>query len=178
MYLDITDEEFVVRLICFYVVKALCDMGSSLDSTIGVMDEMERNNIKLDVVTFNMLLNAFYRTKRIEDGDKLWDLMEKKNAMADVWNYNSRLLGLVLNDRILDAVELIEEMIRKGGNIWHVIPFACDKDDFGYAFELCKKAMKTKQMVYNNIVQRLIDGLLWMSKNKEAKELLKLAKFD
>ncbi|XP_021719450.1 pentatricopeptide repeat-containing protein At3g13160, mitochondrial-like [Chenopodium quinoa] len=53
------------------VIKAFCEMGS-LDSALSLLDEMEKEGLRPNLITFNILLDAFYRKLRFLDGDKLW----------------------------------------------------------------------------------------------------------
>ncbi|KAF5728622.1 putative pentatricopeptide repeat-containing protein [Tripterygium wilfordii] len=88
-------------------------MGA-LDSTLSVVDEMEKKGIQPDVITFNTLLHAFYWSGRFADGEKMWDLMETKDIVPNVWSYNARMRGLVSENRLQEAIELLDKMRSNG----------------------------------------------------------------
>nr|DAD42496.1 TPA_asm: hypothetical protein HUJ06_000726 [Nelumbo nucifera] len=53
--LSITPDLFSYNI----MIRALCDRGS-LDSALSFLDEMEKNGVGPNLITFNTLLNAFY----------------------------------------------------------------------------------------------------------------------
>ncbi|XP_034697097.1 pentatricopeptide repeat-containing protein At3g13160, mitochondrial-like [Vitis riparia] len=95
------------------VIKGLCDMGS-MDSAVGMLDEMEKKSLEPDLITFNTLLNRYYTSGRFLDGEKIWGRMEKKNILPDIRSYNAKLVGLVSEKRMLEGIGLVEEMQTKG----------------------------------------------------------------
>ncbi|XP_021726273.1 pentatricopeptide repeat-containing protein At3g13160, mitochondrial-like [Chenopodium quinoa] len=95
------------------VIKAFCEMGS-LDSALLLLDEMEKEGLRPDLITFNILLDAVYRKLRFLEGEKLWSMMDKYNVVPDIISYNSRLRGLVLEEKMQDAVDFVQEMLSKG----------------------------------------------------------------
>ncbi|OMP04344.1 hypothetical protein CCACVL1_02167 [Corchorus capsularis] len=95
------------------VIKAFCDMGS-LDSSISMLDEMEKNGVNPDVITFNTILYGFSKDGRVVDGEKIWSQMVQKNVEPDTISYNAKLMGLVTEKKMEEAVRLVEEMRSRG----------------------------------------------------------------
>ncbi|KAL2931191.1 hypothetical protein RDABS01_036601 [Bienertia sinuspersici] len=95
------------------MIKALCTVGS-FDSAVLLLDEMVKEGLKPELITFNILLDAFYKKKGFLDGEKLWVLMEKYDVVPDIRSYNARLYGLVSEKKIQEAVDLVQEMVSKG----------------------------------------------------------------
>ncbi|KNA16260.1 hypothetical protein SOVF_090790 [Spinacia oleracea] len=95
------------------VIKALCEMGS-FDSAFSLLDKMEKEGLKPDLISFNILLNAFYKNSRFSDGERLWAMMEIHNVVPDIISYNSKVYGLILESRIQEAVDFVQEITSKG----------------------------------------------------------------
>lgn len=98
-------------------------------------------------------------------------------------SYNALMKGSVDAGHLREAKTWYKKMIANGcipdkETYDMLIPFACDKNDFDYAFELCKNVVKTKQTVHSSVVQSVIDELVERSKNGEAEKLMKMAKFE
>jgi pentatricopeptide repeat protein len=92
------------------VIKAFCEMGS-FDLAISMLDEMEKKGIEPDLITFKTLLHGLYGKCQFSDGGKIWDRM---NVVLGDRSYNAKLLGLTLEKKTKEAVELVEEMKSKG----------------------------------------------------------------
>ncbi|CAL1397685.1 unnamed protein product [Linum trigynum] len=88
-------------------------MGA-LDSAASTMDEMVKEGVSPDVVSFNTLMSAFYRNGRFDDGESTWNRMAEMDVAPDIVSYNSRMLGLALVKRTEEAEKLIDEMGTKG----------------------------------------------------------------
>ncbi|CAN1222187.1 Pentatricopeptide repeat-containing protein At3g13160, mitochondrial [Linum grandiflorum] len=104
------------------VMKGLCEVGE-LNSAALLMDRMD---CEPNVVTFNTLLDGFYSNGRFEEGDAIWDrLMKNKSISPDVRSYCAKLMGLAMQKRSKEAVELLAEMEEEEGRIkpdaicWH-----------------------------------------------------------
>ncbi|GLT82955.1 hypothetical protein SLE2022_012740 [Rubroshorea leprosula] len=94
-------------------IKAFCEMDS-LDSASLMLVEMEKKGVEPDLITYTMLLEAFYNNGKFVDGENNWKGMVEKNRAPDIRSYNARLHGLVTEKRTKDAVELVGE-IRSNG---------------------------------------------------------------
>ncbi|KAF6156554.1 hypothetical protein GIB67_000019 [Kingdonia uniflora] len=92
------------------VMRAYCEMGQ-FDSAVSMLDEMEKNGVKPDLIPFNMLLNVFYGDgDRFSDGEEIWVRMEKSGLGFDIRSYNARLRGLVCVGRLPEAARIVEEL--------------------------------------------------------------------
>ncbi|KAA0052739.1 pentatricopeptide repeat-containing protein [Cucumis melo var. makuwa] len=94
------------------VINAYCEMDA-LDKAILFFNDMEKNGMEPDLVTFNTLLAALYRKGQFSDGESIWAMMESKNIAPNLISYNARLRGMVLEKRIQDGIELLAEMEEK-----------------------------------------------------------------
>ncbi|KAI3472576.1 hypothetical protein Pfo_031112 [Paulownia fortunei] len=88
-------------------------MGS-LDAAISMLEEMEKNDVEPNAVTFDALLGAFYSSGRFSEAENLRILMEDKKVIPDLSCYNSRLHGMVNEKRLLAAMEVFKELEEKG----------------------------------------------------------------
>lgn len=94
------------------VIKGLCNMGD-FDTSISMVDEMEKNGLKPDRITFNTILYALYSNNRFSDGEKIWSQLVGRNIVPDIRTYNSRILGLVNEKRVQEAADLVVELESK-----------------------------------------------------------------
>ncbi|KAL6858903.1 hypothetical protein ACP4OV_017905 [Aristida adscensionis] len=95
------------------VVKMLCDMGE-LRSAYRAMQEMEREGVGPDVVTYTTLMAAFYKHGQREVGDGLWNLMRLRGCKPTLASYNVRIQFLINRRRGWQANELVRKMYAAG----------------------------------------------------------------
>ncbi|GFZ03163.1 tetratricopeptide repeat (TPR)-like superfamily protein [Actinidia rufa] len=137
-YPDITNEGFVVRLICLYgksgmfdhaqklfdempqlkcertvmslnALLSACVSSKKFDKIGELLSEIpEKLSIKPDLISYNTVIKAFCEMA------KVWELMKEKNVVPNARSYNPKLRALVAGNRIPEASELIEEMGIKG----------------------------------------------------------------
>ncbi|CAN0876873.1 Pentatricopeptide repeat-containing protein At1g80150, mitochondrial [Linum grandiflorum] len=74
--------------------KAFCDL-EHLDKAFLVMARMKKLGIKPDVITYTILIAAFYRNNRFEIGNGLWNLMVLKGCFPNLATFNVRIQYLV-----------------------------------------------------------------------------------
>lgn len=144
---------------------------------------MEKKNVVANVRSYNSRLRGLVVDNRISDATELIEEMSKKGVKPDNYSYNAVIKGFVDVGNLQEAnvwykKMMVNECIPDRATFGMLVPFACDNNDFDYACQLCKKAIRTKQPVYNSLVRRVIDGLVKRSKDEEAKKLMKIAKFE
>ncbi|XP_027341214.1 pentatricopeptide repeat-containing protein At1g80150, mitochondrial [Abrus precatorius] len=94
-------------------IKAFCEVGK-LQEAYLFMSEAEKKGVSPDVITYTTLLSAFYKNKRWEIGNGLWNLMVLKGCMPNLATFNVRIQFLVSVRRAWDANKLIDVMQRVG----------------------------------------------------------------
>lgn len=142
---------------------------------------MEKKNVLANVRTYNSRLRGLVTDNRVSDAAEWIEKMRQKGVKPDNYSFNALMKGFVDVGNLKEAKVWYKKMMGSEcrpdkATFGMLIPFACDKDDFDYAFELCNDALKAKQSVYNSAVQRVVDGLVERSKNSEAQKLMKMAK--
>ncbi|XP_027108732.1 small ribosomal subunit protein mS86 (rPPR1) [Coffea arabica] len=145
---------------------------------------MEKKNVTPNAGSYNSRLHGLVVDGRILDAVLLIEEMSKKGVKMNIFCYNAVMKGFVGAGNVNEAKVWYKKMaaneLRLRPN-WAtysmLIPFACDKDDFDYAFELCADAIRKKRTVDIFVVQRVIDGLVARSKNDEAEILMEMANF-
>lgn len=78
------------------------------------MVESECKGIQPDAVTYTTLLSAFYKNKRWEIGNGLWNRMVLKGCMPSLATFNVRIQFLINVRRAWDANKLMDLMQRIG----------------------------------------------------------------
>ncbi|CAN8287942.1 unnamed protein product [Cochlearia groenlandica] len=96
------------------LIKALCHKGS-LPEAVALLGEIENKGLKPDIITFNTLLLSLYLNGLFEQGEEIWDKMVvEKNIDIDIRSYNARLLGLAIETKSKELVDLFEDMKASG----------------------------------------------------------------
>ncbi|KAM0884445.1 hypothetical protein ACQ4PT_030971 [Festuca glaucescens] len=95
------------------VVKMACDMGE-LRAAYRVMQEMEKEGVRPDVITYTTLMAAFYKSSQREVGDGLWNLMRLRGCMPTLASYNVRIQFLINRRRGWQANDLVRKMYAAG----------------------------------------------------------------
>ncbi|XP_037462282.1 pentatricopeptide repeat-containing protein At1g80150, mitochondrial-like [Triticum dicoccoides] len=95
------------------VVKMACDMGE-LHAAYRVMQEMEKEGVRPDVITYTTLMAAFYKNGHREVGDGLWNLMRLRGCMPTQTSYNVRIQFLINRRRGWQANDLVRKMYAAG----------------------------------------------------------------
>ncbi|KAF9588526.1 hypothetical protein IFM89_013020 [Coptis chinensis] len=140
----------------------------------SMLDEMEKNGVEPSLITFNTLLNGFYRD--VELVEQLGNNREKPNLIT----YNV-LIKWYCNNGNLDEAKSVYDNMLKSDIVpdWFTfeafIPCVCEKGDFGLALKLCEESIGSNCHVSACIVQVVVDGLLKESKVEEAKGLMEIA---
>ncbi|KAF3530234.1 hypothetical protein DY000_02043260 [Brassica cretica] len=96
------------------LIKGLCGKGS-LSEAIALIDEIENKGLKPDHFTYNLLLHETYTKGHFELGEEISARMVEKDLARDIRSYNARLLGLALEMKSEEMVNLFDEL--KGNGI-------------------------------------------------------------
>ncbi|KAJ9168989.1 hypothetical protein P3X46_020461 [Hevea brasiliensis] len=141
--------------------------------------QMVQKNICPDIWSYNAKLLGFALEKRTKDAVELVEEMKDKGIKPSTISFNALIKGFVKEKNLEEAKRWYCEI----GNsdckpdkftFATLIPFVCEKDDLGFAFELSKVIISRKLFVDKALLQRVVDGLLKESKIQEAKELAQL----
>ncbi|KAE9600520.1 putative pentatricopeptide [Lupinus albus] len=107
-------QTFDIRLDVYSVniaVKAFCQLGKLQEAYLFMLGS-ENNAIKPDVITYTTLISAFYKNKRWEIGNGLWNRMVLNGCMPNLATFNVRIQFLVSVRRAWDANTLMRVMQR------------------------------------------------------------------
>ncbi|CAI0468034.1 unnamed protein product [Linum tenue] len=116
-------------------------MGA-LHSAASTMDEMVKEGVSPDVVSFNTaLMSAFYRNGRFDDGESIWKRMAEMDIAPDI--------GYVKDDNLEAVKRWYGEFEKKGLALFKALfetlaPFLCEKGELQLAFELCRETIRAK----------------------------------
>lgn len=109
-------SEMAIKLDCVSyntIVHALCEMGL-LDDALLMLAEMKEKGLSPNVITFNTLLDAFYREKGFEGGERIWDMMVEYNVVRNTRSYNLRMQAMVNIGDLGKAVDLFGTLEKEG----------------------------------------------------------------
>lgn len=97
------------------MIKAFCEVGS-MDMAVSLLDEMDKNGVKPNLITFNILLGSLYKgdADKFSKAETFWSLMQEKEVVPDARSYNSRLHGMMRQKRVPEAVNVLKDMEERG----------------------------------------------------------------
>ncbi|XP_031126529.1 pentatricopeptide repeat-containing protein At1g55890, mitochondrial-like isoform X2 [Ipomoea triloba] len=197
-YPDITREGFVIRLISLYgqagmpehALKLFDEMpelnfldalskSKKLSLLEKVWSQMESRSVVPNVRSFTTRIRGLVSENQFPEALELLEEMEKNGLKPDIFTYNVFIKGYVDDGNLEEAKMWYGKLAENGCSPDHVtfrllIPLACEKDEFSFVLELCKKSIDLEQFLYDSTLQRVVDKLVEQSKVEEAKELVEL----
>lgn len=104
-----------------------------------------------------------------------------KGLAPDVYSYNALIRGYCNNGNLEEVKKWFGELKKSDLapdriTFGTILPFACEKGDVVWAFELSKDVIERRVLVDGAALQLVADGLVKELKVEEAKELVHLAK--
>ncbi|KAF9606343.1 hypothetical protein IFM89_025011 [Coptis chinensis] len=144
---------------CF--IQAFIEMGKWENAR-----SMEKNGVEPSLITFNTLLNGFYRDDELVE--QLGNNVEKPN----LFTYNVLIKWYGNNGNLDEAKSVYDNMLKSDivpdwFTFEALIPCVCEKGDFGLALKLCEESIGSNCHVSAGIVQVVVDGLVKESKVEE-----------
>jgi len=163
------------------VIKSFAESGSS-NSVFSILDEMDRNNVKPNVVTINNAISGFYNEKKFDEVGKLLNLMEERYKLyPSLGTYNVRIQSLCKLKRSNEAKALFQGMItggRKPNSVsyYHLINGFCREGNLeeakGLFADMKKRGFKVDGQCYFTLVYFLCEGGEFESALEIAKECI------
>ncbi|KAK4759847.1 hypothetical protein SAY87_022978 [Trapa incisa] len=98
-------------------ISALCRTGKILEASRIFRDmqvDVYYGLPRPDIITYNLMLEGFYKEGMWEDAVALIDVMKKKGEFMNLESYNIWLLGLLRNGKLLEAQSVLNEMMKQG----------------------------------------------------------------
>ena len=130
-----------------------------------------------DVFTYNILLDAFCKSRNLDQGIALFRQMVAQRIQPDMCTYNVLIHGLCKGGRLHDARQIFQYLLTTGYNLnvqtYNImINGLCRKGLFDEAMSLLQR-MKTSGCLPDSITYKtLIDLLLEKRENDKAEQLL------
>ncbi|CAK9320968.1 unnamed protein product [Citrullus colocynthis] len=145
----------------------------------SVWGMMESKNIAPNIISYNARLQGMVQEKRIQEGIGLLAEMEEKKIEPDVHSYKALIKGFCEDGDLEEAKKwynkLKENEITPNKSIYGtLLPFLCEQGDFEFGLQLCREAIDNQLFINVAEVQRVVDGLVEVSKIEEAKDLVEL----
>ncbi|XP_038882216.1 pentatricopeptide repeat-containing protein At1g55890, mitochondrial-like [Benincasa hispida] len=163
---------FNTLLTAFYRKGQFLD-GESMWAMMG------NKNIAPDIISYNARLQGMVLEKRIQEGIELLAEMEEKKIKPDVYSYNALIKGFCEDGDLEEAKKWYNklkenEVTPNGSTCRALLPLLCEQGDFDFGLQLCKEAIDNRLVINVVEVQRVVDGLVEVSKVEEAKDFVEL----
>ncbi|KAK4485136.1 hypothetical protein RD792_007749 [Penstemon davidsonii] len=145
----------------------------------NIWDLMKQKNSVPDVRSYTSRLLGMVNENRLSEAVDVLKEMEEMELKPNAYTYNGLIKGFVDEGDLEEVKKWYGLMMENGCSpdfltFMILIPFACDKDDFDFAYELCKKSIQLKEKLSDEVVQKVADGLIDQSQVGKAKELMEL----
>ncbi|XP_059300727.1 small ribosomal subunit protein mS79 (rPPR3b)-like [Lycium ferocissimum] len=142
---------------------------------------MEKKNIVPDICSYNIRLRGSIKVNGVSKALQFFEEIINKGLKPNKFIYNT-MIKMYVDEGNLDQSKMwYEKMVQNDclpdvATFHMLIPLACDTKNFDLGLHLCMKAIDSQVLVYREIMQRVVDGLVEHSMIENAKELVKLAK--
>jgi pentatricopeptide repeat protein len=163
------------------VIKSFAESGST-SSVFSILDEMDRNSVKPNVITINNAISGFYSEKKFEEVEKLMNLMgERYRLYPSLSTYNVRIESLCKLKKSSEAKELFQGMIKGGRkpnsvSYYHLIGGFCREGNYDEAKSLFadmkRRGFRVDGECYFTLVYFLCEGKEFESALEIAKECI------
>lgn len=162
------------------VLDALYGSNRFLDGE-KIWAQMQEKNVVPNIRSYNARLVGLVGEKRISKGVDLMEELETKGLKADVYSYNALIKGYCSEGDKEGARRWYVDLGKSGcvpdrATFVALVPFACEKADFDWAFELCNDMFNHKCRFQAALLQPVVDGLVKESKIEEAVKLVEMGK--
>ncbi|KAA8520021.1 hypothetical protein F0562_014305 [Nyssa sinensis] len=87
--------------------------GRRIDSAIVLHNKMEKLGGTLDVTTYNILLNALFKEKRVEEAVRVFDYMRRQNLVSTE-SFSVMISSLCREKELRKAMKIHDEMLKMG----------------------------------------------------------------
>ncbi|KAK4588095.1 hypothetical protein RGQ29_019188 [Quercus rubra] len=162
------------------LLNALYSEGQFLEGE-KIWGRMEKKNVVPDNRSYNAKLLGLAIVNKTKEAVELVEEMKAKEVKLDVFSFKALIIGYVNEENLDEAKRWYNEIEksecapdRKTFEI--LVPFVCEKGDLDLAFELCNEIFKRKILVDGAVLQRVLDGLVNVSRMEEAEKLVELGK--
>ncbi|XP_024928352.3 pentatricopeptide repeat-containing protein At3g13150 [Ziziphus jujuba] len=142
---------------------------------------MEIKSIVPNVRSYNSRLRGMVNQNRILEAVELVGEMESKEIKPDVFTYAALIKGFCNEENLKEAKRWYGELQRNKCTpvlaiYAELVPLCCKVGDLNMAFELLSDAISCRQLIKEEMLKQVVDGLVKEKKIKEAKKLVELVK--
>ncbi|XP_060193587.1 small ribosomal subunit protein mS78 (rPPR3a)-like, partial [Lycium barbarum] len=134
---------------------------------------MEKRNIVPNLCSYNIKLISLVKANEVSKAIQFFEEIVSKGFKPDPFSYSAMIKMCVRVRNLEDAKMWYEKMMQSGclpdyKLFTTLTTFACSAHDFDFA-------LHSRKGIHNNVMQRVVNGLVEHSKVENAKELVKLA---
>ncbi|KAJ8437872.1 hypothetical protein Cgig2_031388 [Carnegiea gigantea] len=142
---------------------------------------MLEHNVLPDNRSYALKLQALVEAGHFYGALDLFRQLEKDGLKPDVNAYNYLIKGFFDQGNAVAAKRWYCKLLESGETLNRItfsvlVPRFCDVGDYNMAFDLCKMIVNRQFVVDEALLQRVVNGLVKVSRTEEAKELVELGK--
>ena len=140
------------------------------------------NHVTPDACTYNILINAFFRTGCLDDAWNVFDEMRKRGVRPNVVTFVTLVSGLCVNNRLEEALRLKDDMVRVYGikpnaSVYTpLIKELCRTGDLNLAFGLKDEMERYKIQLDSAVYTTLISALFKVGRKDMVYQILEKMK--
>lgn len=145
----------------------------------GLWNLMMLRGCSPNLATFNVRIQYLINRRRAWQANDLIHLMWKGGPKPDEMTYNLIIKGFCMMGELEMAKRIFYAMRVRGcdpnSKVYQtMVHYLCEGGDFDLAFRLCKDSMERNWFPSVGTINKLLKGLMNISKDQNAKEILKL----
>ncbi|XP_073302050.1 uncharacterized protein [Primulina huaijiensis] len=151
------------------------------DDGENMWKQMVKCNLIPNVRSYNARLVGLVNEKKLEEAGKLITDMGQNGIKPDFFTYAALIRGYCNEGNVKEVKNWYSEMARcdfvpDRALVGAVLSFACDRGDYDWCFELCNELFERKCLVDSGVLQKVVDSLLKVSRDTEAKKVVQMGK--
>ncbi|CAN1198599.1 Pentatricopeptide repeat-containing protein At3g13160, mitochondrial [Linum perenne] len=150
-----------------------------LDDGEKIWGQMLEKGVTPDIRTYNAKLLGLCSAKKMNDAIEWLEEMKKKEINLDAMSYSIMIKGFITADDLEGVRKWYGGMLEAGFKpdkfgYGRLLNFARGKSDFGFAYEVAKDVFKSKKIVDEGVLQKVVELLVVGKMVNEAEEIVKL----
>ncbi|GLT30922.1 hypothetical protein SLA2020_056960 [Shorea laevis] len=148
----------------FSILVVSCCKWGEVDMAIGLIDRMERHNLKLNEKTFSVLIHGFVKESRVDKALYLFDKMLQSGFHPAVSHFDVMIGELCKSNELEKAFSLLSKMKELGicpdVTILMKLTSYLPEGEFRRLFDEClgDKKLEVKIFLYNSVLKGLVSN--------------------
>lgn len=175
------DDDIVPIIAIFDTILTALYENQRFDDADKVWERMEECGVEPDVGSFNAKMRGLVLSGKVEEAAEVFDGLSQRGLRPDIHSFNALIKGWCEKKNVEEVTRLYGEMGKRSISpnyltFSKMVPVLCEAGDFVLAYKVSKRSIASRCYIHEDVLQRVVDGLVENSMVVEAKELVKLCR--